>query len=207
MLVIDKYPCPIPDGWKVESVFENSISNIIQPGIAHFSTKDYFATSDISGTDISGGVLIEYETRESRANMQPTVKSVWFAKMKNSIKHLYLNEQMQDFIDHSILSTGFCGLQCSDISFEYIASFIEHSYFEMTKNVLAHGATQEAVNNDDLANISLLIPPDEILQLYHEYTQPIYAQISQNICENQELAKLRDWLLPMLMNGQATIGD
>jgi type I restriction enzyme S subunit len=25
--------------------------------------------------------------------------------------------------------------------------------------------------------------------------------------QNQELASLRDWLLPMLMNGQVTVGD
>ena len=25
--------------------------------------------------------------------------------------------------------------------------------------------------------------------------------------ENQELASLRDWLLPMLMNGQVSVGD
>ena len=33
----------------------------------------------------------------------------------------------------------------------------------------------------------------------------MYAQISKNICETQELTRLRDWLLPMLMNGQATV--
>lgn len=57
--------------------------------------------------------------------MQPTVNSVWFAKMKNSIKHLYLNEEMKTLIDNCILSTGFCGIQCSKESFEYVASFID----------------------------------------------------------------------------------
>ena len=28
-----------------------------------------------------------------------------------------------------------------------------------------------------------------------------------NLKENQELASLRDWLLPMLMNGQVTVGE
>lgn len=28
-----------------------------------------------------------------------------------------------------------------------------------------------------------------------------------NLKENQQLASLRDWLLPMLMNGQVTVGD
>ena len=31
--------------------------------------------------------------------------------------------------------------------------------------------------------------------------------ISENTRENQALITLRDWLLPMLMNGQATISD
>ncbi|WP_111612692.1 hypothetical protein [Algoriphagus yeomjeoni] len=31
--------------------------------------------------------------------------------------------------------------------------------------------------------------------------------IINNAKENQELASLRDWLLPMLMNGQVTVAD
>ena len=197
----------IPNGWNVESVYSNQLSSIIKPGVDKFDTKIYFATADIKGTSLSSGTLIDYENRENRANMQPNVNSVWFAKMKDSIKHLYLNEEMLPIISSSILSTGFCGLQCSDVSFEYMASYISNTYFETHKDMLAHGATQEAVNNDDLAGIHIVIPDDKTLQNYHRITQPIYSQISKNICENQELVKIRDWLLPMLMNGQATIAD
>ena len=197
----------IPEGWTEESVISNSISAPIKPGVEPFSTKIYLATADVSGTRLSAGSLIDYETREGRANMQPTVSSVWFAKMKNSIKHLFLNREMNQLIDSTILSTGFCGLQCTDKSFEYIAAFIEHSYFEDIKNILAHGATQESVNNDDLLGLAMLVPTSEVLEMFHAKAKPLYAQISQNICENQKLTEIRDWLLPMLMNGQATISD
>ena len=205
MVAANSLPYQIPVDWKVETVFKNSLTTIIKPGLKPFTTKSYLATAEVNGTTISTGTLVDYKTRENRANMQPSENSVWFAKMKKSIKHLYLNSAMKPLIEHSILSTGFCGLQCSEHSFEYVASFIEHSYFEALKDTVAHGATQEAVNNDDLAGIVLLIPSDEVLLLYHERTQRIYTQISKNICENQELTRLRDWLLPMLMNGQATI--
>lgn len=114
---------------------------------------------------------------------------------------------MLPIISSSILSTGFCGLQCEEKSFEYVASYISNSYFEIHKDILAHGATQEAVNNNDLAGVYIIIPEDKVLQAYHDITQPIYAQMSKNICENQNLIALREWLLPMLMNGQATISD
>lgn len=197
----------IPEGWTEESVICNSISAPIKPGVEPFSTKIYLATADVSGTRLSAGSLIDYETREGRANMQPTVSSVWFAKMKNSIKHLFLNREMNQLIDSTILSTGFCGLQCTEKSFEYIATFIEHSYFEDIKNILAHGATQESVNNDDLLGLAMLVPTSEVLEMFHAKAKPLYAQISQNICENQKLTEIRNWLLPMLMNGQATISD
>lgn len=197
----------IPEGWTEESVISNSISAPIKPGVEPFSTKIYLATADVSGTRLSAGSLIDYETREGRANMQPTVSSVWFAKMKNSIKHLFLNREMKQLIDGTVLSTGFCGLQCTNESFEYIAAFIEHSYFEDVKNTLAHGATQESVNNDDLLGLTMLVPTSEVLESFHAKARPLYAQISQNICENQKLTEIRDWLLPMLMNGQATISN
>ena len=207
MVSKDKVSYKIPSDWTVCNLFDNPLTTIIKPGVDVFDTKKYLATADVNGTDISDGTVIEYATRESRANMQPTINSVWFAKMKNSIKHLYLNEEMQELINDSILSTGFCGLQCIDDSFEYVSSFIEHSYFETLKNTLAHGATQEAVNNDDLTGVSFVIPSQRVLHLFHERTQSIYSQISKNISENQELTQLRDWLLPMLMNGQAAISD
>ena len=197
----------IPENWKVQSVISNCLSSIIKPGVEIFNTKTYLATADVKGTSISTGTIVDYDSRESRANMQPSINSVWFAKMKNSIKHIYLNKEMQPIISSCILSTGFCGLQCNEISFEYIASYVSNAYFEIHKDMLAHGATQEAVNNDDLVGVHIIIPEDAVLRAYHEATQAIYAQISKNICENQELVKLRDWLLPMLMNGQATISD
>ena len=197
----------IPANWTVGSLVDNPLSTVIKPGIDMFDTKEYLATADVNGTTISLGTVIEYATRESRANMQPTVNSVWFAKMKNSIKHLYLNAEMLPIIRSTILSTGFCGIQCTDISFEFIASFIENKHFETIKDILAHGATQEAVNNEDLDAIRFAFPPSEILKQYHSITQSLYAQISKNICENRRLIALRDWLLPMLMNGQVTISD
>lgn len=197
----------IPVGWTVGSIVDNPISSVIKPGVEHFTLKEYLATAEVNGTAISNGTIIAYDNRESRANMQPTINSVWFAKMKNSIKHLFLNKEMQPLIDGVILSTGFCGIQCEEVAFEYISSFISSDYFEIIKDILAHGATQEAVNNEDMLSIRILIPDDTTLSKYHEATKAIFSQISKNICENRQLIQLRDWLLPMLMNGQATVAD
>lgn len=197
----------IPDGWIVASVADNPLGVIIKPGVTPFNTKIYYATASINGTSIGNGSLVEYKTRESRANMQPVVNSVWFAKMKKSVKHLILNQAMNSFIEQSILSTGFCGLQCSATSLEYVASFIQSDYFEPKKDSLAHGATQEAVNNDDLENIAMLIPTAQVIERYHKLTSSYFSAISRNTIENKQLIAIRNWLLPMLMNGQVSFTD
>ena len=195
----------IPEGWDVESIFSNRLSSLIKPGVEVFDTKMYIATADVKGSTLSLETMVDYENRESRANMQPSVNSIWFAKMKNSVKHLYLNKEMFPIISNAILSTGFNGLQCSEQSFEYIASYITSPYFESRKDILAHGATQEAVNNDDLKKIYILVPNDRTLYFYHQTTQPIYAQISKNICENKDLEQFREWILPALINSQVVV--
>ena len=42
---------------------------------------------------------------------------------------------------------------------------------------------------------------------YTERVTPLFKLISKNYKESNQLRALRDWLLPMLMNGQATISD
>ena len=203
----DKLKRRIPKGWKVQTMLSNELFSVISSGVDRFSTKKYYATADIIGSSIGEGSDIEYETRESRANMQPVINSVWFAKMKNSIKHLYLNKEMNSFVNNSILSTGFYGLKCNEISFEYIASVVSAPIFENTKDRLSHGATQQGIGDDDMANITLLIPDDTTLRKYHEATKGFFAKISNNILENKRLISIRNFLLPLLMNGQANIAE
>lgn len=50
-----------------------------------------------------------------------------------------------------------------------------------------------------------IVPDNGLLNRFNDLTIPIQAKIQKNIQENQHLAELRDWLLPMLMNGQVSV--
>ena len=58
-----------------------------------------------------------------------------------------------------------------------------------------------------LENYKTAIPPELLLNKYYETVCDHYNKVQANLLENQKLAELRDWLLPMLMNGQVTIKD
>lgn len=196
----------IPEGWKVQNLKDNDFTEIINPGIEKFENKKiYIATGDVNRNNINTGTNITYEKRESRANMQPIPNSVWFAKMKNSIKHIYIGTYSKNIIQNNIFSTGFLGLKClSENYLEYINCFINSSYFETKKDQLAHGATQEAVNNQDIKLIQLLIPNSKIIEKFHQTTKEIFEKINNNNEENNKLKELKEFLAPLLMNGQVT---
>lgn len=69
------------------------------------------------------------------------------------------------------------------------------------------GSIQMKINQANLNNYNVLNIPSRIRQQFIERVEPIDEKMMQIQRENNKLIHLRDWLLPMLMNGQATIED
>ncbi len=67
------------------------------------------------------------------------------------------------------------------------------------------GTTFGSITKDDLFSLSVVIPEDNILTKYQEIMNPAFEKQNEIAIENQQLAHLRDWLLPMLMNGQVVV--
>ncbi|MFT7004211.1 MAG: type I restriction enzyme S subunit [Sulfurimonas sp.] len=58
-----------------------------------------------------------------------------------------------------------------------------------------------------LTEIQVFQPNTNVMSDYHKLTIPLYEKQMNIIHENKKLESLRDWLLPMLMNGQVTVKD
>ena len=61
------------------------------------------------------------------------------------------------------------------------------------------------MNKDDFSSILLPYPKDEIVDGFSEKVKFIFESVLLNSKENNSLIELRDFLLPMLMNGQVTV--
>ena len=150
----------IPAGWLLTSFGDKKLFRIIGSGIDFFDgEKEYYSTSSIEGNKVLfAEQLITYKKRPSRANMQPIVDSVWFAKMKNTFK--VLKSQKKE-VSEVILSTGFCGIESKFVDCDYLMQIISSESFESQKNLLAEGSTQVAVNNTKIKGITFLLPENK----------------------------------------------
>jgi type I restriction enzyme S subunit len=70
----------------------------------------------------------------------------------------------------------------------------------------ATGSAQPHVYPSDIKVLNYIVPPMNLIDDFGEIIIPMNDKIAVNQKENQELASLRDWLLPMLMNGQVSVG-
>lgn len=68
-----------------------------------------------------------------------------------------------------------------------------------------NGTTFGSITKDILFDMAVVIPANETLLGFEERVKPIETKIEKCEEEIRELTKLRDWLLPMLMNGQARV--
>lgn len=82
----------------------------------------------------------------------------------------------------------------------YLASLYRINSFKSRSS----GSIVKFITKSDVENIPVFIPND--MFYLQELNKLIYLQ-EQNKLENELLVNLRDWLLPMLMNGQATVSD
>ena len=87
----------------------------------------------------------------------------------------------------------------------FLINSLNQKYFRDTVFSLASGAAQPNISNTQIDGIPLVIPSREIIDSYNLKLAPVYKTILNNQAENQKLSELRDWLLPMLMNGQVRV--
>lgn len=70
---------------------------------------------------------------------------------------------------------------------------------ELRKTTMGH------ITQDHLKQSRIVVPPIEIVKQFDKQLNPIQEKQILINQENQHLTALRDWLLPMLMNGQVTV--
>ena len=156
---------------------ELSIKDLIDCGFARIiksnemkkfdGTRQYLSTSSIGENGIEQvESIITYTDRPSRASMLPIKGSIWFAKMKNSIK---VYQSTNDDENRYILSTGFYGLLCDEtkVNSRWIIELFKSDYFNTQKDKFSEGSSMSGIKDSQLADIMLKVFADKKQEIYH----------------------------------------
>ncbi|WP_435938694.1 restriction endonuclease subunit S [Moraxella bovoculi] len=99
------------------------------------------------------------------------------------------------------INQGYIAIKNSDIlNCYYILQWCVANMNEIKGR--ASGTTFAEISKNTFREISIIVPNQEILDIFKNKLESIYDQITKNVKENISLAQIRDLLLPKLLSGE-----
>lgn len=174
----------IPNG-KLKDILVEADKSSVQVGEAKQSTGEYpFFTS--------GSAILKWDTP--------------FVNGRNCFLNTGGNADVKFYVGEAAYSTDTWCISSNKNMSDYLYLLLVSIRPELNQKFF-QGTGLKHLQKPLLKDRDIYIPDFEELQIFNEQVNPMFNVISENTRENQELIALRDWLLPMLMNGQATITD
>jgi type I restriction enzyme S subunit len=188
----------IPLGWEVRELQDISKCIMGQSPKGESYNKNKIGTPLLNGpADYENGALKgrTYTTSPTRL----CKKSDMVLCIRATIGNLVYSEQ------EFCLGRGVAAVRPNEERFSELVYYILLQEIERFK-VQATGSIIRGITKDDLIESKCLIPTSNLLDKFHNQIKPVFDNVRINKSENQKLSELRDWLLPMLMNGQIIVG-
>lgn len=87
----------------------------------------------------------------------------------------------------------------------FINTFLQSKWFKSYIKNQCLGTNINNLTNAHISMCEIVCPVSDIVEQFENKMMLIYSKLALNTQENNQLVKLRDWLLPLLMNGQVTV--
>lgn len=200
----DQLKREIPKGWTPGTIsslmkIENTSVNPQKLGNAlmeHYSIPAFDANHnpayEEAGTIESGKYVVDPECILT-SKLNPHFKRLWdpYCDTENAI----CSTEFIVYRPRTAWTRPFC----------YAVLNSEAFYAHMVGKATASTGSRKRIQPDVSASFELAIPDEKTMRAFVELYAPIMEKQKALYKENCELTKLRDWLLPVLMNGQATV--
>lgn len=171
----------IPEGWGVEK-------------LSHFLTikngKDHKHLQDGKFAVYGSGGIMRTVTDYLYSG-----ESILFPRKGTLNNVMYVNEKFWT------VDTMFY----SEVNKNNSALYVFYSVKDIDFNKLNTGTGVPSMTSSILYDLNIIVPEENILEKFNTIVKQNYETIKLNSIQNQELTQLRDWLLPMLMNGQVKV--
>ena len=182
----------LPDGWKYSIV-----GDFCKDNIKSLSSNDelkkilYLDTGSITNNRIDElQIITESEGFPSRAKRMVYDNDIVFSTIRPNLRHYGIIRNPEN---NMIVSTGFSVLhnQSEKVSNEFLYMWITNDATLSFLQSIAENSvsTYPSINSDDLMNIKIIIPANNILSELNEAFRKIFLMIDYH---NREISKLQD---------------
>jgi type I restriction enzyme S subunit len=202
----------IPEGWEVGDLEE--LCSMVR-GVTYskedIRTPTYSNTIPIlRATNVNNGIVdlsdLVYVTEDMPSEDQYLEKFDILVVMSSGSK-AHIGKNALYCYDRKVAYGAFCSKVVPNPSSRFfVAVHMQSDPFKKYISNVCRGTSINNLTNAHITKHQLPIPPKDQLQEFEKTVSSFFETIACNHQQNQELTTLRDWLLPMLMNGQVRVG-
>ena len=195
----------IPKGWEVKSL--GQIADTGSGGTPLSTRKEYYDNGQIAWINSgelnfpfiveTSNFITEKGLKNSNAKIFPegTILIAMYGATAGKVSLLSIPASTNQAICAILIR--------EEILKHYLKFALNNLYIYLV--TLSSGSARDNLSQEKIRELNFVIPPKKILVAFHKKIQPIFNHIILNLKQNQELIQLRDFLLPMLMNGQVKV--
>ena len=206
----EKLKREIPQGWNncVLGDYIGRITNGLNPrkNFILGSGNNYYVTiRSLVGTTIEWNNCDRCDDEalskiNSRSQLQ--VGDIIFSAIGTIGRTFYILEEPTNW---NISETSFTLRAKENVPTDFFYGMLRSNEIQRKADKAAMGSTLRCLVMDSLCSLQYVKIPSKIMQSFSAKVSPMYRQIHQNNKEIVRLTKQRDELLPLLMNGQASL--
>ena len=206
----EKLKREIPQGWSdcVLGDYIGRITNGLNPrkNFVLGSGNNYYVTiRSLVGTTIDWNNCDRCDDEalskiNSRSQLQ--IGDIIFSAIGTIGRTYYILEEPTNW---NISETSFTLRAKENVPNDFFYGMLRSNEIQIKADKAAMGSTLRCLVMDSLCSLQYIKIPSYMMKLFAAKVSPLYRQIHRNNKEIAELTKQRDELLPLLMNGQATV--
>ena len=208
----DKLKCEIPAGWEVKPLGEyiSVIRGISYKPTDELKQSTANSISLLKSNNIQNGTInfdqpVFLPPHLADSSQWLTEGSVFITMSSGSKAHM--GKTAIVYKDLPYVFGAFCAKIVIDDSVRgYLSTYFRSEWFRAYIENVTAGTSINNIGNDQLTNILLPFPESDIQKRFEDYLKPMFIRQGELGTETQQLASLRDFLLPMLMDGQVKVG-
>lgn len=195
----------IPKGWEVKSLGE--IASTSSGGTPTSTIQEYYKGGNIpwiNSGELNNNFIVHTDNFITQTGMDNS--SAKLVSEKSILLAMYGATAGKTGLISFKTTTNqaICSILPKDMNHRvYIKSYLDNMYLYLVQ--LSSGSARDNLSQDKIKRLHLVIPESGILEIFSKVTEDFYKKIETNLKQSHHLTQLRDFLLPMLMNGQVFV--
>ncbi|XWY20369.1 restriction endonuclease subunit S [Bisgaard Taxon 45] len=197
----------VPKGWEVKKL--GDIAKTGSGGTPKSTVSEYYENGNIpwiNSGELNNSFIVSTENYISQLGLENSSAKIF---PKNSILMAMYGAtagKTSIITFEATTNQAICSIMPNDkrLTF-YLKIALSDLYLYLIS--LSSGSARDNLSQDKIKDLIIIVPNQEVIKKYANITENILNKITFNLHENKKLTQLRDFLLPMLMNGQVEVVD